>query len=169
MRKDYRTRLTILARSLEPRMARFPLKMAIPFGLEFIESACCGIDTVEPNQPCEGQGQTVDCHRLTMEFVEPLFNDPSLTCKPHMGKGGLPLMDNGRYVATCFVQGKELNRRLIAEGYAVAFERLGGEEYEKAEAAARAGAKGIYRYKFERPIEFRRRGNQNACSIPDDE
>ncbi|MEZ5945514.1 MAG: thermonuclease family protein [Hyphomonas sp.] len=122
-----------------------------------------GIDTVEPNQPCEGASQTVDCHGMTMQFVSGLFESPSLVCQLHMGKEGLPLMDDGRYISTCFVGGKELNRMLVEEGFAVAYDPKTSEVYTKAEAVARAKHKGLHKYKFEDPIEYRRRGRTNSC------
>ena len=122
-----------------------------------------GIDTLEPNQPCEASSQSVDCHAMTMQYVEPLFHDPSLVCKLHMGKQGKPLMQGGRYITTCFVGGEELNRLLISEGYAVAYEPKTSKVYEDVERAARFQKKGLFKYNFQDPIEFRRRGKTIAC------
>ncbi len=125
-----------------------------------------GIDTLESNQPCDGNNVNVDCTKLTMKYVEPLLNDPSLICHPQIGKYGKPRMSGGRYVSVCLVNGKELNQKMVRDGYAVAFKSMSGKRYEEAEKRARATRSGLHKYKFERPIEFRRRSSTKACPTP---
>lgn len=126
-----------------------------------------GIDTPEINQPCEAAKKSVDCQSLTMKFVKPYFTNPSLTCRPLMGKAEKPLMNDGRYVSVCFVDGVELNRLLVEEGYAVAYKLGTSKAYEDAEKVSRALKKGLHVYRFEEPIKFRSRKNKKeVCVAP---
>ena len=60
----------------------------------------------------------------------------------------------GRSVAVCSVAGRDLNRAMVAAGWAVAYVRY-SRDYERDEAAARRARLGIWRGSFERPDVYR--------------
>jgi len=115
-----------------------------------------GVDTVEVGQPCLDGVRTIDCHAETMSYIQPLLSDPELICRPIRGKFGRPQISDGRYVSICYIGDEELNRRIVRDGWAVHYERIGGTYYEADEAFARASQAGLHKYEFDRPIDFRR-------------
>jgi endonuclease YncB( thermonuclease family) len=57
-----------------------------------------------------------------------------------------------RGLATCRVDGRDLNEAMVRDGFALAYGR-----YESEESAARAAKRGLWASKFERPRDWRRR------------
>ena len=79
-----------------------------------------GIDTIEVRQVCFDGEVIVDCHRLTMNFLESDILKPDTVCRPHLGRGGVPHMSHSRYVASCYSDGKDIGRMMVEAGWAVA-------------------------------------------------
>lgn len=67
----------------------------------------------------------------------------------------------GRSVAVCTVDGRDINRAMVAAGWAVAYTRY-SRDYEGDEAAARRARLGVWQGGFERPDVYRaeRRGGR---------
>ena len=67
----------------------------------------------------------------------------------------------GRSVAVCTVGGRDLNRAMVAAGWAVAYTQY-SRDYAGDEAAARRARRGVWQGAFERPDRYRaeRRGRR---------
>ena len=74
-------------------------------------------------------------------------------------------MHSGRYVSLCTVNGEELNRLILREGWAVPYEPLSNPEYEALAREARVAKKGLHAFTFEDPVDARRKPKQ--CDSPD--
>ena len=114
-----------------------------------------GIDTVEKNQRCRDEVGDVDCHSMTMAFLESHLLDPSFSCRVHKGKRKLPRTSHNRYIVTCFVDNQELNSIMVENGWAVAANGTDGEHYHAKEAIAKAAGRGLHQWEFTHPHEFR--------------
>lgn len=115
-----------------------------------------GVDTVETTQVCTSGNQSVDCYALTMDYMLPLLNDPSLHCRPLLGRNQKPRMSHGRYVAICYVNGIELNRQMVRDGWAVSYQQTGGTAFDALEGEAAIARRGLHQFQFDRPIDARR-------------
>lgn len=60
-----------------------------------------------------------------------------------------------RSVAVCYADGEDLNRKMVENGWAVAYTNY-GDEYQNAEDKAREEKAGIWQGKFMKPEFFRR-------------
>ncbi len=61
----------------------------------------------------------------------------------------------GRLIAICFIDGKNLNALMVAEGWALAY-RDYSEKYVPQENVARGASKGVWAMQFVPPWEWRR-------------
>ncbi len=61
----------------------------------------------------------------------------------------------GRLIATCFIDGKNLNALMVGEGWALAY-RDYSKKYVPQENVARKARKGIWAMQFVPPWEWRR-------------
>lgn len=127
-----------------------------------------GIDTIESNQTCESKGMTIDCHAETMAYVTPLFKDPTLVCRPILGKNEKPKIDQGgRYVVICETKSGELNRKLISDGWAVPDRDNAVPSFAALQKAAKAKGAGLHRYTFKHPHDHRNPPKSAAaCPTP---
>ena len=103
-----------------------------------------GIDAPEYAQTCTRAGAAYACGRQSRRELEALIADSSVTCE------GWEWDRYDRLLAVCRVGGVDLNRRLVEEGWAVAY-----GDYADAELAARRGGKGLWAGEFERPRVWR--------------
>lgn len=105
-----------------------------------------GIDAPEYRQNCrDGQGRAVACGRQARAALAALLARGPLRCE-------IDGLDRyGRGLARCRAGETDLNATLVRDGQAVAY---GG--YLAEEAQARAAARGIWAYEFERPEAWRR-------------
>jgi endonuclease YncB( thermonuclease family) len=103
-----------------------------------------GIDAPELNQTCRRGAVDYSCGRQAMAALRRLTEGRQVSCQ------GWERDRYGRLLATCTVGGVELNRRQVADGWAVAYGGYGAEE-----ADARAAKLGIWAGDFERPSEWR--------------
>lgn len=104
-----------------------------------------GIDAPELAQTCRRGGEEWPCGRNARDRLAQLAAGRTVSCE---GKGHDRY---GRLLARCAVDGLDLGRAMVEEGWAVAF---GG--YEAAEAAARSAGRGLWSGSFERPQDWRR-------------
>lgn len=103
-----------------------------------------GIDAPEFNQSCRRGGSDYPCGRQAANALKQLTEGRQVSCQ------GWERDRYGRLLATCTAGGIELNRRLVADGWAVAYGGYGAEE-----AQARAARLGIWAGEFDRPSEWR--------------
>jgi endonuclease YncB( thermonuclease family) len=104
-----------------------------------------GIDAPEYTQLCSRDGGDYACGKLARQALASLIAGRPVSCD------GSRLDRYGRLLGDCRVGDLDLNRRLVSDGWAVAY---GG--FEREEAAARAGRRGIWAGGFERPQDWRR-------------
>lgn len=119
-----------------------------------------GIDAPESAQKCRLQGEEWACGRASRKALERLTDGLRATCQVRD-------MDRGRYVATCFADGVELNDRMVRRGWAVAYTQY-SLRYVPAEIEARQAGLALWRSEFERPHEWRarKRAERAAAQTP---
>ena len=113
-----------------------------------------GIDAPERAQRCDGaDGQRYRCGEEATAALTRLIGGRQPACVERDRDS------YGRSVAVCSVAGRDLNRAMVAEGWALAYTRY-SRDYEGDEAAARRARRGVWQGAFERPDQYRaeRRG-----------
>lgn len=108
-----------------------------------------GIDAPESAQLCEREGERYRCGQQAANFLDGLIAGRPVRCTER---------DRDRYgrsVAVCFVGGIDLNREMVANGWAVAYRQY-SRAYVVDEELAKAGRKGIWAGMFQAPEEYRR-------------
>lgn len=111
-----------------------------------------GIDAPEGRQTCSRDGREWRCGDDARRTLERLTGGQPIRCDVHSTD------QHGRGLATCFsASGANLNQRMVAEGYAVAF-----GAYKTEEADARSQRRGLWASEFERPQDWRRRNNPGS-------
>ncbi|SMH47300.1 thermonuclease family protein [Mesorhizobium australicum] len=103
-----------------------------------------GIDAPEYDQTCTRAGASYPCGRQSRRELERLVAGRSVACE------GWERDKYDRLLAVCRAGDIDLNRRLVEEGWAIAY-----GDYADAERAARAAAKGIWAGEFDRPRAWR--------------
>lgn len=103
-----------------------------------------GIDAPEYNQTCTRAGAAYACGRQSRRELEALIAGRPVTCE------GWERDKYDRLLAVCRVGDIDLNRRLVEEGWAVAY-----GDYADAELVARLAGKGLWAGEFERPRAWR--------------
>ena len=115
-----------------------------------------GIDAPEHAQSCDDAGgRRYRCGEAAAAALAGLIGGARPDCAER---------DRDRYgrsVAVCTVGGRDLNRAMVAAGWAVAYSRY-ARDYEPDEAAARRARRGVWQGRFERPDLYRaeRRGRR---------
>lgn len=104
-----------------------------------------GIDAPEGRQTCTRGSTTWPCGEDARRKLAQLIGGRPITCKANERD------QHHRMLAICSVDGRELNREMVAAGMAVAY-----GNYEREEAAARAAKSGLWSGEFERPRQWRR-------------
>lgn len=119
-----------------------------------------GIDAPELGQTCERDGARWACGKSAADELAKLVQGHTIQCSP-MSTDGF-----GRTVARCSADGVELNRTMVALGYAVAFRRY-SMDYISAEETAHSNQRGIWSGSFEMPADVRaaERGGGSAPQV----
>ncbi|WP_395612110.1 thermonuclease family protein [Allosphingosinicella sp.] len=107
-----------------------------------------GIDAPERDQMCEAGGRSYACGRAAGEALARLIGDARPACAERDRD------PYGRSVAVCRIAGRDLNRAMVAEGWAVAYTRY-SRDYVRDEAEARRARRGLWQGRFERPEQYR--------------
>ena len=109
-----------------------------------IEVRLQGIDAPEGRQNCRRFGKSWPCGQRSAGKLKSLTRRAQLSCE-------VSKQDRyGRLLATCHVGRKNINREMVAQGWAVSYGR-----YKREEAKARQGKRGIWVGEFERPRAWR--------------
>ena len=109
-----------------------------------------GIDAPELKQKCRhASGRDFLCGRAAASFLLEHVRGRPVECK------GNSVDRYGRLIATCFIDGKNLNAMMVSAGWALAF-RAHSEKYVPQENIARKAKKGIWAMRFVPPWEWRR-------------
>jgi endonuclease YncB( thermonuclease family) len=108
-----------------------------------------GIDAPELDQTClDSRSEPYPCGRESFRHLEMLMIDKPVRCR---------VIDHDHYrraVAVCSAGTVELNRRMVEDGWATAYERL-PSIYSAAEDRARATRRGLWQGFFDRPRQWR--------------
>lgn len=109
-----------------------------------------GIDAPEADQIClSKKGEKYPCGDHAMRHVTVMVGRMPLTCK------GETEDEHGNLIAVCQMRFLDINEYIVIEGWALAY-REHGEEYVRAETAARARRSGLWRGStFVMPWEWR--------------
>ena len=107
-----------------------------------------GIDAPELHQTCQRGGQSWACGAEAKAQLEALAGGKRIDC----GQVGTDRYQ--RALARCRVGDLDINRTLVALGYAVAFRRY-SLDYASAEESAKVNRRGLWSGTFEMPSEYR--------------
>lgn len=109
-----------------------------------VEIRLRGIDAPESKQTCTRGRAIWPCGTQAARELGNQVRGRNVTCK------GYERDAYNRLLAVCRVNGIELNRWLVEQGWAVSY-----DDYRASERAARAGARGIWSGKFVHPRDWR--------------
>lgn len=115
-----------------------------------------GIDAPELQQTCKRGQETWACGEEAKRQLQALVAGRRVSCR------GLGQDDFGRTVAICSVPGSELNKTMVASGWAMAFRKY-SDSYVGDEDRAKAGGLGIWGSDFVLPEVYRA---ANAPKVP---
>lgn len=107
-----------------------------------------GIDAPELSQTCERDGAKWECGKAASDHLRAMIGTAELACN------GAEKDTFGRLVAVCRIGSVDLNREIVAQGWATAFRRY-SEAYLADETRARAGRLGLWSSSFISPEEYR--------------
>jgi endonuclease YncB( thermonuclease family) len=108
-----------------------------------------GIDAPESSQLCvRPTGERWRCGQRASFALADRIGRATVSCQPH------DLDRYGRVVAVCFRGNEDLNRWMVANGWAVAFRRY-SLDYVPDEAAARRSQVNIWSGAFDMPWDWR--------------
>ena len=108
-----------------------------------------GIDTPERKQTCRKAGVTWKCGYEATETLREWTHTKEVRCI------GDENDRYGRLIADCFVDGYNLNARLVYEGMALAYRRY-SKKYVPEEDEAKAAKRGMWVGEFVAPWDWRR-------------
>ena len=108
-----------------------------------------GIDAPELKQKCKAPGGgDFLCGRAAAAFLLEPVRDRTVECR------GNSEDRYGRLIATCFIDGENLNAMMVGEGWALAY-RDYSNKYVPQENVAREARRGIWAMEFVPPWEWR--------------
>lgn len=109
-----------------------------------------GIDAPELRQTCrDGRGRTYACGHMAKLHLQRLVAGRTVACRR------VTTDRYGRMVALCMAGGEDIGRRMVREGWAVAFVRY-SRHYVNDERAARRARRGLWQGRFVPPALWRR-------------
>lgn len=116
-----------------------------------------GIDAPESGQHCRYAGTLQRCGQQAALFLhEQLIAGRSVTCERR------DTDRYGRLVGVCTVAGTDLNASMVRNGWALAYVQY-SRDYVLEEQAAAQEQRGIWRYEFEAPWDYREAGRRGAA------
>ncbi|MEY9142039.1 endonuclease YncB(thermonuclease family) [Bradyrhizobium elkanii] len=123
-----------------------------------------GIDAPESDQLClDASGRKWACGISSRDALSKFAGNRPWTCRVSGSDR------YGRSLATCFVDGQDIERWMVRSGWALAFERY-STAYATDEAAARSGRTGLWSGAFIAPWDWRSRNSKTeilgAASVP---
>ena len=108
-----------------------------------------GIDAPESKQTCEVIGSDWACGRAAKAVLTDALVGREVTCK------GKSHDRYGRLIAKCYLDGEDINARMVREGWALAYRKY-SSEYVPQEMQARAASAGMWRGQFADPWDWRK-------------
>jgi endonuclease YncB( thermonuclease family) len=116
-----------------------------------------GIDAPELSQTCDRGGEAWACGSAAADELRALIGSYALSCE------GSEVDVYGRLLAVCYISGVDLNRTLVAEGWATAFRRY-SDNYVADETRARASKRGLWSSSFTPPETYRQLEDQQVSA-----
>lgn len=114
-----------------------------------VEMRLEGIDAPEYHQDCfDKDGNKYRCGEKADAYMRELVKDRKVSCEK------LETDRYGRQVAICYADGEDLNKAMVAAGWAVAYDRY-DKRYVETEKEARKAGRGIWQGKFMKPEFWR--------------
>lgn len=107
-----------------------------------------GIDAPELSQTCDRNGEPWACGQASAEELKSMIGTYELICS------GNEVDTYGRLIAVCTIAGIDLNKTMVAQGWATAFRRY-SERYVADEIRARGSKLGLWVSNFVSPEEYR--------------
>ena len=118
-----------------------------------------GIDAPEASQLCYRGAESWACGEAATGALRGLISDSELSCRGH------EIDQFGRLVAVCTIDGMDLGKLMVAQGWAIAFQRY-SDDYVADEARAQADKLGMWNSTFVSPEEHRAAERGNAHPGP---
>ena len=112
-----------------------------------------GIDAPEYNQTCQGKTGPFKCGREARRKLAALAGNGPVRCT------GWQPDKYGRLLGSCMAGKTDLNREMVASGWAVSYGQYAAEE-----ASARKTGLGLWQGEFQRPSEWRKAHEASAAS-----
>jgi endonuclease YncB( thermonuclease family) len=116
-----------------------------------------GIDAPELNQTCQRGGRAWSCGQAAAEQLSTLVAGQKVRCIP------VGADQHDRVLARCTAGHVDVNRTMVATGYAVAFRRY-SQTYASAEESARVAGRGLWSGTFDMPAEVRAQARTSAAA-----
>lgn len=108
-----------------------------------------GIDAPEIAQTCtRASGTSWACGEAAADHLKRTIDGKALACR------GDEKDRYDRLIATCFLDGQDLNRSLVLNGWAVAFVQF-SDTYVAEEQQAKTARRGLWAGTFTRPVAYR--------------
>lgn len=104
-----------------------------------------GIDAPEGRQTCTRAGKSWPCGEEARRQLSRLIAGQRVICN------STETDQHGRLLGVCTAGGKELNREMVREGFAMSYGR-----YEAEQREAKAAGRGLWSGEFQPPREWRR-------------
>ncbi len=118
-----------------------------------------GIDAPEAGQTCTGgAGREFDCGAAATRALAELVAGGAVRCS------GDERDRYGRLIAVCARDGRDINREMVAAGWARAFIRYSGA-YAAEESAAASAGRGLWAGRFEAPWDYRQAARQRVSTM----
>ncbi len=118
-----------------------------------------GIGAPEFDQLCQRGGSKWECGRDAADQLSKLVTGRHVFCLP------VGTDQHERLLARCTAGAVDVNRTMVASGYAVAFRRY-STDYVTAEDSAKAARRGLWAGTFEMPAELRARATPRKVATP---
>jgi endonuclease YncB( thermonuclease family) len=119
-----------------------------------------GIDAPESGQSCaDKKGATYRCGQISANQMASYVRGKTVNCN---------VTDRDRYgrlVAACYVNGENINERLVFEGWALAYRQY-SRDYVRAETQAKRNSSGMWQGRFVEPWKWRK-GSRLASTKQD--
>jgi endonuclease YncB( thermonuclease family) len=111
-----------------------------------------GIDAPEWDQTCQKNGQDWSCGAAAADKLAQLVTGKSVVCSS-TGKD-----EHGRTLGKCMVGTTDINRTMVALGYAMAYRQY-SSDYVSAEDSAKVTKRGLWAGTFQMPSDYRHAGD----------
>lgn len=118
-----------------------------------------GIDAPEANQQCYRGAESWACGQASADELRGLIGTSELTCSGH------EVDQYGRLLAACTMAAMDLNKLMVAQGWAIAFRRY-SDAYVVDQARAQGAKLGMWSSTFVSPEEHRAAEREAASPTP---